>query len=62
MARAMQGTDVYDYKLGKVIGASSAGTTIEWYDFYILASLFAILGEKFFPRATTPSEYSASSR
>ena len=49
MARAMQGTDVYDYKLGRVIGASSAGTTIEWYDFYIFASLFAILGEKFFP-------------
>jgi MFS family permease len=45
----MKGTDVYDYKLGRVIGASSAGTTIEWYDFYIFASLFAILGEKFFP-------------
>jgi MFS family permease len=49
LARAMQGTDVYDYKLGRVIGASSAGTTIEWYDFYIFASLFTILGEKFFP-------------
>ena len=49
MARAMQGSDVYDYKLGRVIGASSAGTTIEWYDFYIFASLFTILGEKFFP-------------
>ena len=45
----MQGSDVYDYKLGRVIGASSAGTTIEWYDFYIFASLFTILGEKFFP-------------
>ncbi len=49
MARAMQGSDVYDYKLGRVIGASSAGTTIEWYDFYIFASLFTVLGEKFFP-------------
>lgn len=36
-------------KLGQVIFASSAGTTIEWYDFYIFASLFALLGTKFFP-------------
>jgi MFS family permease len=49
VAKAIQGTDVYDYKLGRVIGASSAGTTIEWYDFYIFASLFTVLGEKFFP-------------
>jgi MFS family permease len=45
----MPGQQVYDYKLGRVIAASSAGTTIEWYDFYIFASLFGILGEKFFP-------------
>ncbi|MFN2489842.1 MAG: MFS transporter [Actinomycetota bacterium] len=45
----LRGQDVYDYKLGRVILASSAGTTIEWYDFYIFASLFTILGEKFFP-------------
>jgi MFS family permease len=47
--RNLRGQDVYDYKLGRVIFASSAGTTIEWYDFYIFASLFAILSEKFFP-------------
>ena len=41
--------DRYDYKLSQVIFASSAGTTIEWYDFYIFASLFALLSEKFFP-------------
>src|ERR687895_802845 len=45
----LEGHQVYDYKLGRVIAASSAGTTIEWYDFYIFASLFTILGEKFFP-------------
>ncbi|MDQ3661044.1 MAG: MHS family MFS transporter, partial [Actinomycetota bacterium] len=39
----------YDYKLSKVIAAASAGTTIEWYDFYIFASLFTLLGTKFFP-------------
>lgn len=40
---------VYDYNLGKVIAASSAGTMIEWYDFYIFGSLFTILSVKFFP-------------
>jgi MFS family permease len=47
--RRLEGHQVYDYKLSRVIAASSAGTTIEWYDFYIFASLFAILGTKFFP-------------
>jgi MFS family permease len=50
MAVAAAGeTERYDYKLSRVIFASSAGTTIEWYDFYIFASLFALLSEKFFP-------------
>lgn len=33
----------------KVIAASSAGTLIEWYDFYIFGSLSTILAQKFFP-------------
>jgi MHS family proline/betaine transporter-like MFS transporter len=33
----------------KVITASSAGTLIEWYDFYIFGSLSTILSQKFFP-------------
>jgi hypothetical protein len=32
----------------KVIGASSVGTLIEWYDFYIFGSLATIISEKFF--------------
>lgn len=32
-----------------VIMASSAGTLIEWYDFYIFGSLSAIISQKFFP-------------
>jgi MFS family permease len=44
----------YDYKLSKVIAAASAGTTIEWYDFYIFASLFTLLGTKFFPPSEDP--------
>ncbi|MEP7257841.1 MAG: MFS transporter [Flavitalea sp.] len=33
----------------KVITASSVGTLIEWYDFYIFGSLSTILSQKFFP-------------
>jgi MFS family permease len=36
-------------KLYKVIAASSAGTVIEWYDFYIFGALAAVLAGKFFP-------------
>lgn len=37
-----------------VITASSVGTLIEWYDFYIFGSLATILSEQFFPR-TNPT-------
>jgi MFS family permease len=33
----------------KVISASSVGTLIEWYDFYIFGSLSTIIAAKFFP-------------
>src|SRR5687767_6714211 len=33
----------------KVITASSVGTMIEWYDFYIFGSLAAIISAEFFP-------------
>ncbi len=35
--------------LWKVIGASSLGTLIEWYDFFIFGSLSVVLSTKFFP-------------
>lgn len=38
-------------KLWSVITASSVGTLIEWYDFYIFGSLAAILAEQFFPKS-----------
>ena len=38
----------------KVITASSVGTLIEWYDFYIFGSLATIISEKFFP-STNPT-------
>lgn len=34
----------------KVILASSAGTLIEWYDFYIFGSLAVIIADQFFPK------------
>ena len=37
-------------KLWGVISASSVGTLIEWYDFYIFGSLAAILSVQFFPQ------------
>ncbi|MDB5251544.1 MAG: transporter [Flaviaesturariibacter sp.] len=40
--------------LTKVIAASSVGTLIEWYDFYIFGSLSYILATKFFP-STSPT-------
>ncbi|UFH57485.1 MFS transporter [Spirosoma sp. KNUC1025] len=36
--------------LFRVISASSVGTLIEWYDFYIFGSLAAILSSQFFPK------------
>ncbi len=38
-----------DYKIWQVIGASSAGTVIEWYDFYIFGSLATVIAPLFYP-------------
>ncbi len=35
--------------LWKIIGAASAGTLIEWYDFYLFGSLATIISKQFFP-------------
>ena len=39
----------YQYKLPFVIGASAAGTVIEWYDFYLYGVLAAFFATQFFP-------------
>lgn len=44
----------------KVIGASSVGTLIEWYDFYIFGSLAIILSEKFFPSTDPTASFLAT--
>src|ERR1700740_2000547 len=38
-----------DYSIWRVILASSVGTMIEWYDFYIFGSLAVVLSPKFYP-------------
>lgn len=41
----------------KVIAASSAGTMIEWYDFYIFGSLATILASQFFPAGNPTANF-----
>ncbi|HLL94829.1 MAG TPA: MFS transporter [Spirosoma sp.] len=40
-----------------VIGASSVGTLIEWYDFYIFGSLATVLATKFFPEGNATAAF-----
>jgi MFS family permease len=48
---ARLGTRTTDTRgIWKVIGASAAGTVIEWYDFYIFGSLAAIISPLFYPK------------
>jgi MFS family permease len=43
-----------------VITASSVGTLIEWYDFYIFGSLAVILSEQFFPASNPAAAFLAT--
>jgi MFS family permease len=47
------------YSIWRVIMASSVGTMIEWYDFYIFGSLTAILALKFYPPGNDTFAYIA---
>ena len=44
-------------KIWKVIFASSAGTMIEWYDFYIFGALATIIAGHFFPKDNPTAAY-----
>ncbi len=48
-----------EYSLPLVITASSVGTMIEWYDFYIFGSLAAVLSPKFYPPGNDTFAYFA---
>jgi MFS family permease len=47
------------YSIPKVIAASTVGTMIEWYDFYIFGSLAAVLSSKFYPPGNQTFAYIA---
>ncbi|RFS20444.1 MFS transporter [Chitinophaga silvatica] len=54
------GSTTSTQNIWQVILASSAGTLIEWYDFYIFGSLAAIIAEKFFPPSNPTLAYIAT--
>src|SRR4030095_9828 len=39
-----------NYRIWQIIGASSVGTMIEWYDFYIFGSLATVISPLFYPK------------
>src|SRR4249920_4081150 len=44
----------------KVITASSVGTLIEWYDFYIFGSLATVIASQFFPKTNPTAAFLAT--
>src|SRR6202451_3311975 len=48
-----------EYSIWRVLMASSVGTMIEWYDFYIFGSLAAVLSPKFYPPGNETFQYVA---
>lgn len=49
-----------DYKIWQVILASSAGTMIEWYDFYLYGTLAVFFSDLFFPTGNPTASFLAS--
>src|SRR5205809_4631429 len=58
-ADAMPMGSTAEYGIWRVILASSVGTMIEWYDFYIFGSLAAVLALKFYPPGNDTFAYIA---
>lgn len=55
----LNSSDVSRAKIWQVIGASSLGTVIEWYDFYIFGSLTATISPLFYPPGNDTFAYIA---
>lgn len=53
-------TSTIKTSIRKVIGASSVGTLIEWYDFYIFGSLATIISTQFFPKDNPTASFLAT--
>jgi MFS family permease len=47
----------YAFSLKRIIFASSIGTMIEWYDFYIFGSLVTVLATVFFPKGNDAAAF-----
>jgi len=60
MSAPPQAQSVYDYKIGQVIVASSAGTMIEWYDFYLYGTLAVFFSTLFYPPGNPTVAFLAS--
>src|SRR5262245_16285992 len=58
-ASGVAGSGKAEYSIWRVIMASSVGTMIEWYDFYIFGSLTAVLALKFYPPGNDTFAYIA---
>src|SRR5678816_3887406 len=56
---AFYNQQIHDYKIWQVIGASSVGTMIEWYDFYIFGSLATTIAPLFYPPGNDTFAYIA---
>src|SRR6188474_1233818 len=46
----MNGSTNNSFNIRKIIAASSVGTMIEWYDFYIFGMLSTTIASQFFPK------------
>lgn len=55
----MNNNQISKSKIWQVIGASSVGTMIEWYDFYIFGSLAGIIAPLFYPPGNDTFAYIA---
>ena len=55
----MNNDEISKAKIWQVIGASSVGTMIEWYDFYIFGSLAGIIAPLFYPPGNDTFAYIA---
>ena len=53
----MSNTTKPEKGMGFIIGASSVGTLIEWYDFYIFGMLATIISKQFFPEDSGTSAF-----
>ncbi len=51
---------IHEYKIGHVIAASSAGTMIEWYDFYLYGTLAVFFSTLFYPAGNPTIAFLAS--